>query len=97
MSFVTAEAQKRETGDADNFISKNCEATGVPNLRTDDWLSYYADIVAGAVQYGGRTALCQYLEPVKDSKDLTTIAQRIVDYGNTSGDSPTDYDRSVIA
>ena len=97
MAFVTAEANMRMAGMDDNFITKNCNATGVPNLRTDDWLSYYADIVAGAVQYGNRTDLCNYLEPVKNSTNDTVIAQRIVDFGNENGNSPTDYDRTVIA
>jgi len=65
-------------------------------LRTDDWLSYYADIAAGAVQYGGRSALCDYMKPA-DGKSDKEVAQRLVDYGDKSGDSPTDYDRSVIA
>ena len=46
---MTAEGDKRESGDAENFITSSCAAAGVPELRTDDWLSYYGDVVAGAV------------------------------------------------
>lgn len=53
MTYVTAQADLRDGGDADNYITKNLADTTVPNLSSDDWLSYYADIVAGAVQYGG--------------------------------------------
>mmetsp|Transcript_32688 Transcript_32688/g.43127 ORF Transcript_32688/g.43127 Transcript_32688/m.43127 type:complete len:231 (+) Transcript_32688:442-1134(+) len=96
MKYVTSEAKKRDSGDSDNFISKQCGLAGVPDLRTDDWLSYFADIVAGAVQYGGRTDLCNYMKEVEGQDDIA-VAQRIVDYGNKSGDSPTDYDRNVTA
>lgn len=66
------------------------------NLSTNDWLSYYADIAAGAVQYGGRTALCDYMKPV-DGKDDQTVAQKLVDYGNENGNNPADYDRDIVA
>ena len=49
----------------DNYITKSLASTDVPNLRTDDWLSYYADIVAGAVQYGNRSSLCDMLKPLE--------------------------------
>jgi len=68
----------------------------VPDLLSNDWLSYYADIVAGAVQYGGRSALCDYMKPV-EGKDPEEIAQKLVDYGNEQGESPKDYDRKTIA
>lgn len=83
-------------GDEDNYISESCDRAGVPDLRTDDWLSYYADIVAGAVQYGGRSALCDTLEPVKNAEPRA-IADVIVAYGDADGTSPDQYDRTVVA
>ena len=55
MVYVTGQADLRDgtPSDPDNYITKNLADTTVPNLSSDDWLSYYADIVAGAVQYGG--------------------------------------------
>ena len=53
MTYVTAQADLRDGGDTDNYITKNLADTTVQDLSSDDWLSYYADIVAGAVQYGG--------------------------------------------
>jgi len=64
MDYVTAQGTLRDSGDSDNYISNMLAKTTVPDLRTDDWLSYYADIVAGAVQYGNRTNLCDMLYPL---------------------------------
>ena len=65
VKYVTEQGEKRDSGDPDNFITKNLADTSTPDLRTSDWLSYYADIPAGAVQYGGRSDLCNTLEGVK--------------------------------
>ena len=92
MSWMTTQAVERDAGNTDNYITKNLASSTVPTLRSDDWLSYYADIVAGAVQYGNRTSLCNWLLPYY-GMDQTTIADAIVGYGNANGESPNDYDR----
>lgn len=61
MSYVTDQGALRDAGDEDNFITKSLADTAVPNLRTDDWMSYFADIIAGGVQYGGASDMCAYL------------------------------------
>lgn len=94
--YVTAQGKLRDSGDEDNFIDYSLAATKVPNLRTDDYQSYFADITAGAVQYGGRTALCNYLEPDQDESP-EVIAYAITKYGNSTGSNPDDYDRTLIA
>ena len=56
-------------------------------------MSYFADIAAGAIQYGGRTEFCANLQPyVGQSGDK--IAQAIID---SSDDTPDGYDRNIIA
>ena len=95
MTYVTVQGYLRSRGD-NNFISKALKDTSVPELRTDDWLSYFADIVAGAVQYGNRTTLCDYLEPFK-GKGAEAIASALVLYGAANGTVPDDYDRTIIA
>lgn len=93
MDYVTQQGVLRDSGDADNYITKTLAASTVPNLRTDDWLSYYADIPAGAVQYGGAAGLCDMLEPIQgESQDK--IADAMQQYG---GSNPADYDREIIA
>jgi len=67
MDYATEQGKLRDSGDEDNYISKALASTSVPDLRTDDWLSYLADIPAGAIQYGSRTLLCDILKPVKDA------------------------------
>ena len=96
MTYVTAQGELRDAGDSNNFISQGLAATDVPDLSTADWLSYYADIIAGAVQYGGSKAFCEYLEPYQGQDD-TAIANALVAYGNQSGDNPSDYDRSIVS
>lgn len=49
MEFVTAEGAKRDAGNPDNYITNVLKDTNVPDLRTDDWLSYFGDIIAGGV------------------------------------------------
>ena len=86
----------RDAGNADNYITKNLALTDVPNLRTDDWLSYYADIPAGAIQYGNRTTLCDMLMPLQDQSS-ENIANALIQYGSQTGSNPVDYDRTTIA
>ena len=65
MQYMTEQGTLRDSGDEDNYITRVLSRSTVPNLRTDDFQSYYADIVAGAVQYGNRPALCDMLEPLQ--------------------------------
>ena len=69
MDWVTQQAALRESGDEDNYITKQLAKTDVPDLRSDDWLSYYADIPAGAVQYGNRATLCDALKPFEGQSE----------------------------
>lgn len=59
-------------------------------------MSYYADIVAGAVQYGGRTRLCNMLLPLHEANQ-EIIAKALVEYGAESGTHPADYDREIVS
>ena len=92
MKWVTEQAKLRDDGNPDNYITKMLADTTVPNLRTDDWLSYYGDIIAGAVQYGGRSALCDSLKPLQD-KGQEAVADELCKQGG----SPADYDRNIVA
>ena len=47
MKYVTEQGRLRDAGDADNVITKSLEGGSTPDLRTDDWMSFYADIFAG--------------------------------------------------
>ena len=57
--------------------------------------------MAGAVQYGNRTDLCDYMKKVDGEGDERStdeqVAQRLVDYGNENDNSPKDYDRKTVA
>lgn len=59
-------------------------------------MSYYADIVAGAVQYGNRTDICNTLLPLQDASQ-EVIANAIIEYGANNGTKPVDYDRKIVA
>ena len=63
VDYVNGQAELREQGNEDNFITKNLATSNVPELDTADWMSFFADIPAGAIQYGGRTDFCNFLEP----------------------------------
>ena len=66
MKYVTEQGKKRDSGDMDNIITKTLLAGGnSDSIRTDDWMSFYADIPSGAVQYGGRSDLCNYVNGLK--------------------------------
>ena len=65
----------------------------MPDLATSDWMSFFADIPAGAIQYGGRTDFCSFLEPSK-GQGGEAAAQAILDYDPTA--TPDDYDREVV-
>lgn len=45
-----------------NVIDDVLDGTGSEDMRTDDFVAFYADIVAGFVQYGKRTLLCDKIK-----------------------------------
>jgi pimeloyl-ACP methyl ester carboxylesterase len=61
-AFVTEQAALRLNG-MDNWISEVLKGTPAETMRTDDFMSFYADIPAGSVQYGNRIALCDTMQP----------------------------------
>ena len=48
----------------DNWIDEVLEGTDGEGMRTDDFMSFYADIPAGSVQYGQRIEMCDFLKPM---------------------------------
>lgn len=94
MNYLEKQSAVRDSGDTDNIIDELLVGTGVPNTRTDDWNSYFADIPAGGVQYGGASDFCAYLSDYKTAEDADLV-RAIVGYSPDS--SPADYDRSIIA
>ena len=64
MKYVTEEGKKREQGDENNIITKILAGSDAEKMRTDDWMSYYADIFAGKVQYGGAADLCSQISSI---------------------------------
>ena len=61
MYFASAQATLREDGNDVNSITQILAGTDGEGMRTDDFLSFMADIPAGQVQYGKRTEYCDYL------------------------------------
>ena len=49
MKYVTEQGKKRDSGDADNVITKNLAGGPSVDMRTDDWMFYYADIYVESV------------------------------------------------
>ena len=96
MKYVTEQGKKRDSGDADNIITKTLAGGPSTAMRTDDWMFFYADIFVEAVQYGGRTALCETLQGMKDDSD-DAIVEAMVRYGAKEGVTAPDYDSNVIA
>lgn len=90
---MNEQAELREQGE-DNFITRNLAGSNVPNLATSDWMSYFADIPAGAIQYGGRTDFCSFLEPYY-GQGGEAYAQAILDSDPSS--TPDGYDREIVA
>ena len=45
-----------------NVIDEVIVGTPAEGMRTDDFIAFYADIVAGFVQYGKRTQLCDQIK-----------------------------------
>ena len=95
MTWMTGQAELRDAGNDDNYISNNLASSTVPNLLSSDWLSYYADMVAGAVQYGNRTTLCNALAP-SFGKSQTEIANALIAYGDPTGADVASYDRTLL-
>jgi hypothetical protein len=70
MKYVTEQGKKRDAGDEDNIITKTLAANDDPaDMRTDDWMSFYADIASGAVQYGGRAGFCDFVKTLEGDSD----------------------------
>ena len=96
MKYVTEQGRRRDSGQADNVITKTLAAGPTPDMRTDDWMFFYADVFVEGVQYGGRTALCETLKGLEGSSN-DDIVEAMVAYGAAEGVSPPDYDSAVIA
>lgn len=94
VAYLNKQGELRDSGDQDNFISKNLADSNVPNLATADWMSFFADIPAGAVQYGSRTNFCDFLKPY-DGQGPEAYAQAVLDYDPSS--TPDDYARETVA
>ena len=61
-AFVTEQAALRLNG-MDNWINDVLQGTAGETMRTDDFMSFYADIPAGFVQYGKRIEMCEKIKP----------------------------------
>ena len=96
MKYVTEQGRKRDSGDADNVITKTLADGPTPDLRTDDWMFFYADVFASAVQYGGRIALCETLKGLEGESN-EDIVEAMIAYGDTEGVSAPDYDTAMNA
>ena len=96
MKYVTEQGKLRDSGDASNVISKTLAGGPSADMRTDDWMFFYADIFVESVQYGGRTALCETLKGMK-GKSQEEIVEAMIPYGAKQGVSAPDYDTHVIA
>lgn len=62
------------------MISETLAGTASADMRTDDWMFYYADIFVESVQYGGRTALCKALDTMKGLSQAD-IVKAMLPYG----------------
>jgi len=71
--------------------------TEAANMRTDDFMFYFADIFVESVQYGNRTSLCDMLAS-KAGETQEQIFQAVTDFGTNVADvNPPDYDTSILA
>ena len=61
-AFVTEQAALRLNG-MDNWISDVLQGTAGEAMRTDDFMSFYADIPFGFVQYGKGIEMCEKIKP----------------------------------
>jgi hypothetical protein len=59
---VTEQAALRLNG-MKNWIDEVLKGTAGEGMRTDDFMSFYADIPAGPVQYGQRVEMCETMKP----------------------------------
>ena len=96
MKYVTQQGKLRDSGDSANVISKTLAGGPSADMRTDDWMFFYADIFVESVQYGGRTSLCETLKGMK-GKSQEDIVEAMIPYGAKQGVSAPDYDTRVIA
>ena len=99
MEYITEQGNARENGVEDNIITKTLAGGPMVGMRTDDWTSFYADIPSGAVQYGGRAGLCDYIKALAD-KGITEgndLVEAMIKYGADNGTTVNDYATSTIA
>ena len=102
MEWVTEVGNARENGVTDTIIDKTLASSehAYTDMRTDDWMFFYADIFVEAVQYGGRTKLCDTLKDLPDDtpQQSDELVRVMVEYGANEGVNPSDYDSvNVIA
>lgn len=93
--YVTAEGRKRDAGDSDNAIDRYLATTSTPNMRTDDFMFYYADVFVESVQYGNRTGLCAMMASNSGSTD-EEIFNAVNAFGVTQGVTAPDYDTILM-
>ena len=92
--WLTEEAAKR-LNKMKNVIDEVLEGTGSEEMRTDDFVAFYADIVAGFVQYGKRTLLCDKIkEWTSEGLSRKETFQELINYNRevNNDDSPALYD-----
>ena len=92
--WLTEEAAKR-LNKMKNVIDEVLEGTGSEDMRTDDFVAFYADIVAGFVQYGKRTLLCDKIkEWTSEGLSRKETFQELINYNRevNNDDSPALYD-----
>lgn len=93
--YVTAEGRKRDAGDSDNAIDRYLATTTTPNMRTDDFMFYYADVFVESVQYGNRTGLCAMMASNAGKTD-EEIFNAVNAFGVTQGVTAPDYDTILM-
>ena len=64
----------------------------LPNMMTNDWLRYFADITSKAVEAGRREEFCNKLEADQHA-NVKTVALDIISFAKRYGPDPKDYDR----
>ena len=74
------------------IIDKIKDSCGALHLTDGDFAYYFADMIAGEIQYGNRTTLCDFLESLADVPILDRYGM-VAQYINAS---PSDYDREKL-
>jgi len=96
MEYVTEQGKLRDSGDPNNIITETLAGGTQTEIRTDDWMSFYADIFAGQVQYGGRTDLCDFLFPLNWGTQ-EDFAKAVIAYGAKNGTTVEGYNSNDLA